>query len=152
MIIFIPAQVNAFLPPFSARRSLRAVNGGSQKGANMPRSLRSNPKTKHFAISLRKASTPAEQKLWTRIKNDQFGVTFRRQHAIGHYIVDFCSPRKKLIIELDGSQHLEQQEYDEERTKYLEARGYQVLRFWNNDVMKDIESVLKVIWSALDKE
>ncbi|HEX7234697.1 MAG TPA: DUF559 domain-containing protein [Nitrosospira sp.] len=60
-----------------------------------------------------------------------------------------CAPRKKLIIELDGSQHLEQQEYDEERTKYLEARGYRVLRFWNNDVMNNIDAVLKVIWDAL---
>jgi very-short-patch-repair endonuclease len=50
-------------------------------------------------------------------------VHFRNQHAIGNYIVDFCAPRKKLIIELDGSQHLEQKEYDEERTKYLELRG-----------------------------
>ena len=55
-----------------------------------------------------------------------------------------CAPRKKLIIELDGSQHLEQQEYDEERTKYLEVHGYRVLRFWNNDVMNDIDSVLQV--------
>jgi very-short-patch-repair endonuclease len=54
-----------------------------------------------------------------------------------------------LIIELDGSQHLEQQEYDEERTKYLEARGYRVLRFWNNDVMNDMDAVLKVIWNVL---
>jgi len=78
-------------------------------------------------------------------------VHFRNQHAIGNYIVDFCAPRKKLIIELDGSQHLEQKEYDEERTKYLESRGYRVLRFWNNDVMKDVENVLKVIWSVLNE-
>lgn len=117
----------------------------------MPRPLRSNPKTKHRAISLRKESTPAEGKLWSRIRNDQLGVTFRRQHAIGNYIVDFCAPRKKLIIELDGSQHLEQQEYDEERTKYLAARGYRVLRFWNNDVMNNMEEVLKVIWNVLDE-
>jgi len=63
-----------------------------------------------------------------------------------------CAPRKKLIIELDGSQHLEQQEYDEERTKYLEARGYQVLRFWNYDVMQDMETVLNVIWSTLNEK
>jgi very-short-patch-repair endonuclease len=73
-------------------------------------------------------------------------------HAIGNYIVDFCAPRKKLIIELDGSQHLEQQDYDEERTRYLEARGYRVLRFWNNDVMNNIDAVLKAIWSTLNAE
>jgi crossover junction endodeoxyribonuclease RuvC/BirA family biotin operon repressor/biotin-[acetyl-CoA-carboxylase] ligase len=74
----------------------------------MPRSPRSNPHTKHQAIQLRKESTLAEQTLWSRIRNDQLGVTFRRQHAVGHYIPDFCSPKAKLIIELDGSQHLDQ--------------------------------------------
>jgi very-short-patch-repair endonuclease len=118
----------------------------------MPRQLRSNPNTKHRAIELRKVSTPAEVKLWSKIRNEQFGVAFRRQHAIGKYIVDFCAPRKKLIIELDGSQHLAQAEYDDERTKYLEAHGYRVLRFWNNDVMNDIEAVLKVIWGALNNK
>ena len=98
----------------------------------MPRHPRSNPNTKHKAIKLRKALTPAERKLWARIRNDQLGVTFRRQHAIGNYIPDFCSPKAKLIIELDGSQHLEQQQYDAARTVYLESQGYTVLRFWNN--------------------
>lgn len=93
----------------------------------MPRAQRSNPKTKHKAIELRKESTLAERKLWSRIRNDQLGVTFRRQHAVGVYIPDFCSPKAKLIIELDGSQHLEQQEYDSERTKYLESQGYRVI-------------------------
>src|SRR5829696_6371305 len=118
----------------------------------MPRQSRSNPKTKHQAISLRKASTPAEQKLWTRIRNDQLGVTFRRQHAIGKYIPDFCSPKAKLIIELDGSQHMEQEaaQYDKERTEYLESKGYNVLRFWNHDVLKDIESVIRAIIQAME--
>jgi len=75
----------------------------------MPRKKRSNPKTKHQAIQLR---TPAERKLWSRIRDDQLGVAFRRQHAVGNYIPDFplaptartvCSPKAKLIIELDGS-------------------------------------------------
>jgi len=79
------------------------------------------------------------------------GVQFRRQHAIGDYIVDFCSPRRKLIIELDGSQHLDQAEYDLERTQYLETKGYRVLRFWNNDVMNDIEIVLNTIWNEINK-
>jgi very-short-patch-repair endonuclease len=112
------------------------------KGANMPRKQRSNPKTKHQAIKLRKESTPAECKLWSRIRNDQLGVTFRRQHAVGIYIPDFCSPKVKLIIELDGSQHLEQQEYDAERTKYFEMQGYKVIHFWNNDVINKIEDVI----------
>ncbi len=118
----------------------------------MPRPLRSNPNTKHKAIKLRKTSTPAEIKLWSRIRNDQLGTTFRRQHAIGNYIVDFFAPKAKLVIELDGSQHLEQQAYDDERTKYLQAHGYRVLRFWNNNIMNNIDSVLQVIWSALNEE
>lgn len=77
------------------------------------------------------------------------GIHFRRQHALGNYITDFCAPRRKLIIELDGSQHLDQKEYDEARTKYLELRGYQVLRFWNHEVMNHIDEVLNVIWNAL---
>ena len=116
----------------------------------MPRRLRSNPHTKHRAIELRKESTLAERKLWARIRNDQLGVTFRRQHAVGNYIPDFCSPKARLIIELDGSQHLEQQEYDQARTEYLELQGYTVLRFWNNSVMNDIESVIRAIIQAME--
>ena len=115
----------------------------------MPRSIRSNPHTKHQAIQLRKESTLAEQKLWSRIRNDQLGVTFRRQHAIGKYIPDFCSPKAKLIIELDGSQHLDQEAYDAERTQYLELKGYTMLRFWNKDVMSDMDGVIRAIIQAM---
>jgi very-short-patch-repair endonuclease len=118
----------------------------------MLRSQRSNPNTKHNAIELRKEPTPAESKLWSRIRNDQLGVIFRRQHAIGNYIPDFCSPKAKLIIELDGSQHLEQEEYDKERTEYLESQGYKVIRFWNNDVMNQIDAVILAIIHAIENE
>jgi len=77
-------------------------------------------------------------------------VNFRRQHAIGNYIPDFVSIKKKLAIELDGSQHLEQEEYDIERTKYLESQGYKVIRFWNNQVVNDIEGVVRAIEMALN--
>ena len=118
----------------------------------MPRPIRSNPKTKHQAIELRRESTPAERKLWSRIRNDQLGVTFRRQHAVGIYIPDFCSPKAKLVIELDGSQHLEQEEYDNERTKYLESQEYKVIRFWNNDVVNNIDGVILAIIYAMENE
>lgn len=118
----------------------------------MPRKKRSNPKTKHQAIQLRKKSTLAERKLWSRIRNDQLGVTFRRQHAVGIYIPDFCSPKAKLIIELDGSQHLEQEDYDEERTKYLDSQGYKVIRFWNKDVIHKMEEVLLAITYAIEDQ
>lgn len=118
----------------------------------MPRPRRSTPKIMHQAGELRKEPTPAERKLWSRIRNDQLGINFRRQHAIGNYIPDFCSPKAKLIIELDGSRHLEQEEYDTERTKYLESEGYKVIRFWNNDIMNNIEGVVLAILYALEKQ
>ena len=111
---------------------------------------RSNPKTMHRAGELRKELTPAEKKLWAYLRGDKLnGVNFRRQHAIGNYIVDFVSIKKKLIIELDGSQHLEQEAYDIERTRYLESQGYKVVRFWNQDVMNDINGVFRAIEFAL---
>jgi very-short-patch-repair endonuclease len=118
----------------------------------MLRPARSNPQTKHRAIELRKKFTPAERKSWSRIRNDQLGTTFRRQQAISTYIPDLCSPKAKLIIELDGSQHLEQKDYDSARTKYLEMQGYTVLRFWNNQVMSDIESVIRAIMQVMETE
>jgi len=118
----------------------------------MARPLRSNPKTRTRAIELRKELTPAERKLWAVIRNDQLGVNFRRQHAIGNFIPDFVCIKKKLILELDGSQHLEQVEYDTQRTKYFETLGYKVVRFWNNQIMNDINGVIKAIQFALESE
>ena len=123
---------------------------------------RTTPKTFAHAKQLHRNMTPPEVKLWARLRAHQVGgIHFRNHtcpggrcqgHAIGNYVVDFCAPSKKLIVELDGSQHLEQVDYDEARTKYLEAQGYQVLRFWNNDVMKDIESVIRAIILAMESE
>lgn len=118
----------------------------------MPRPPRSNPKTRTRAIELRKELTPAERKLWSKIRNDQLGVNFRRQHAIGNFIPDFICIEKKLVIELDGSQHLEQEEYDKKRTKYLELQGYKVIRFWNNEVMNNIDGVILAILHAMEDE
>lgn len=94
--------------------------------------------------------TPFERKLWARLRAHRMkGVHFRPQHAIGNYVVDFCAPRKKLIIELDGSQHMEQTEYDAERNAFLQSKGYKVLRFWNNEVSNSMEAVLHRIWENL---
>ena len=96
---------------------------------------------------------PAEKKLWAYLRGDKLnGVNFRRQHAIGNYIVDFVSIKKKLVIELDGSQHLEQEAYDIERTKYLESQGYKVIRFWNNQAKNDINRAFRAIEIALGNE
>jgi len=112
----------------------------------MSRPRRSNAKTQRKAGDLRKELTPAERKLWSVLRGKKLnGVSFRRQHAIGNYIVDFVSIKKKLIIELDGSQHLEQTEYDEERTRYLESQGYRVVRFWNDQVEKEMDGVVQVL-------
>ncbi len=110
----------------------------------------STPKTRKHAKELRRNLTPAEAKLWTHLRAHRMGdVHFRKQHAIGNYIVDFCAPVRKLVIELDGSQHLEQAQYDAERTAFLESKGFRVLRFWNHAVMNDLDTVLTVIWDAL---
>lgn len=118
----------------------------------MPRVPRSNPRTRTYAIELRKEPTDAEIRLWAYLRKGQLGVNFRRQHAIGNYIVDFVCIKRKLIIELDGSQHIEQEEYDTERTAYLKSLGYEVLRFWNNDVMNNINEVIRRIQFTLDGE
>jgi crossover junction endodeoxyribonuclease RuvC len=114
---------------------------------------RTTPKIFKHAKELRRNQTKVEAILWSRLRNHQLkGVGFRRQHAIGNYIVDFCSPRRKLIIELNGSQHLEQGSYDNERTAFLESKGYSVLRFWNKEVMNDIEGVLRTIDLVLEDD
>lgn len=105
------------------------------------------------AYKLRHNLTEAEARLWRVLRTHRLNnVHYRRQHAIGNYIVDFCAPQQKLIIELDGSQHLDQQEYDAERSAFLESKGYKVLRFWNSDVMNNIEGVLIAILEALESK
>lgn len=103
------------------------------------------------AWELRQEPTPAEAKLWAYLRTlRQDGIRFRRQHAIDPYIADFCAPRRKLVIEVDGSQHLERQPRDAERTAYLNSRGYRVLRFWNSDVLNKVEDVMGVILKELE--
>jgi len=99
-----------------------------------------------FARELRKNSTIAERKLWYRLRSRYFmNLKFRRQEPIANYIVDFICYEKKLIIELDGGQHNEFREKDIFRTKALEKEGYKVLRFWNTDVVNNINGILTVI-------
>lgn len=90
--------------------------------------------------------TDAERLLWHELRARQInGHRFRRQHPIGQYIADFACIEQKIVIELDGGQHQERLEYDELRTEFLKQQGWQVLRFWNNDVMNNLEGVLTVI-------
>ncbi|MHB8058731.1 MAG: endonuclease domain-containing protein [Desulfuromonadaceae bacterium] len=98
------------------------------------------------AIELRNNTTDVERLLWRRLRNSQLeGVKFRRQQPIETYIVDFVSFDKKIVVELDGGQHAEKIEYDERRDACLRTNGFTVLRFWNNDVIENIEGVLEVI-------
>ena len=101
----------------------------------------------YFARQLRKNQTEAEKKLWKYLKSKQVkGLKFRRQEPIGSYIVDFVCFENKLVIELDGSQHIEDKENDIERDDWLKSQGFAVIRFWNNEVMNNIDGVLAVIF------
>ncbi len=106
---------------------------------------------KQKARQLRAHQTDAEQAFWKLVKGKQInGYKFRRQHPIPPYIVDFICPEKKLIIELDGGQHAETVSYDQKRTMFLESKDYQVLRFWNDEVLKNISGVYEVLVKHLD--
>ncbi|MBP6103572.1 MAG: endonuclease domain-containing protein [Gammaproteobacteria bacterium] len=105
---------------------------------------------KDRARDLRRFQTKTEGQLWFALQARRFsGYKFRRQRIIGTYIVNFLCLRKKIIIELDGSQHLDNQDYDQNRTEFLESVGFKVLRFWNNKVIKSWNSVLNTIYDAL---
>ncbi|MBI1815525.1 MAG: endonuclease domain-containing protein [Deltaproteobacteria bacterium] len=103
-----------------------------------------------MARKLRSDQTDAEQKLWQKIRAGQVnGAKFRRQHPVGPYFADFCCDERRLVIELDGSQHAMNVARDDARTAYLEAQSYRVLRFWDNEVLNNMESVLARICDAL---
>jgi very-short-patch-repair endonuclease len=98
------------------------------------------------ARELRQPQTPAEQKLWPRLRDRQLaGFKFRRQHPIDRFIVDFYCAETKLCVEIDGDSHAEQAEYDQARTAYLNESGYSVIRFTNREVFKHLEVVLQQI-------
>lgn len=103
------------------------------------------------ARELRQRMTDAELLLWRRLRSRQvLGCKFRRQHQIGPFIVDFVCLEKKLVVEVDGSQHLENSSYDNSRTHFLEERSYCVARFWNHDVLLHTEYVLDRIAEYLE--
>ena len=106
-----------------------------------------------FARTLRKEMTNAERKLWQNLRREQLGVKFRKQHPVGNYIADFACLEKKIIIELDGGQHNEERAmiHDQTRTTFLNSQGYEVLRFWNNDVLDNIDGVMETIKQQLGK-
>jgi len=103
-----------------------------------------------LARRLRKTMTDTERFVWQRLRSRGFaGFKFRRQMPIGRYIVDFVCLQRRLIVELDGGQHVEQAEYDAERTSWLESQGFVVLRFWNHEALEEWETIEQVIWERL---
>jgi very-short-patch-repair endonuclease len=103
-----------------------------------------------FVRNLRSNPTDAERHLWYWLRLRQLnGFKFRRQRSVGPYICDFVCLEALLIVELDGSQHVVQAAYDQERDTFLRKRGYRVLRFWNHDVLARTASVIDTIFEAL---
>ncbi len=103
------------------------------------------------AVNNRRPMTQAETVLWEELRSNKLGVHFRRQHVIGAYIVDFVSLKNHLVIEVDGEYHLspEQQLLDSERTRYLEQKGYRVIRFTNYQIMNNLEFVMSKLIRVL---
>jgi very-short-patch-repair endonuclease len=114
--------------------------------------LRYNAKLKEPARTLRTHLTDSEQLLWSRLRRKQIlGVQFYRQKPLGHFVVDFYVPSARLVIEVDGSQHVtaEQKAYDQQRTTYLRGQGLRVLRFTNHEVLQETEAVVEAIHGAV---
>jgi very-short-patch-repair endonuclease len=109
-----------------------------------------NGSARKFSASLRRQPTDAERLLWQRLRGEQLGAKFRRQHPYLGYVLDFVCLERKLVIEVDGSQHAES-ETDEKRDRDLRASGFRVLRFWNNEVITQTDAVLERIAGELQR-
>ena len=126
----------------SPRRGEGRVRGDSGKKPMR----RLSPEMRQRARELRQPQTPEEATLWRALRNRNLGYKFRRQHPIGPFIADFyCAEAGRLVIEIDGAQHLKQQEYDNERTAWLESQGCHVIRFSNTEVRYHLNEVVQVI-------
>jgi very-short-patch-repair endonuclease len=119
----------------------------------MEKRHRIHPTIRQFAKELRQPQTPAEATLWRHLRNRNLKYKFRRQHPIDFFIIDFYCAEARLLIEIDGGSHLakEQMEYDKARTEYLEALGYKVIRFTNDDVRYNINTVADKIIKTVEK-
>ena len=105
--------------------------------------MRGRAKVQHLARNLRTNQTDAERLLWRHLRNRQLsGHKFRRQQIIGPYVVDFVCLENKLIVELDGGQHMENAASDSQRSAFLHSQGFRVVRFWNNELLANTEGVL----------
>jgi len=100
--------------------------------------------------TLRKNQTPQESILWAHLRRNLIKCKFKRQYSVGPYVLDFYSPRNKLAIELDGSQHIQNKNYDKERSFYLSTFEIKIIRFWNSEIDDNIDSVIKKIIKELN--
>ena len=138
-------------PPHKKRPRYRPLS--PQRGGGTETPLRTKSETLKRARELRKNMTEAEKRLWYLMRRHNLeGKLFRRQVPIDDYIVDFACLSANLVIEVDGGQHNSQVARDEARTRYLERRGFRVIRFWNNDVLGNTEGVLQMIVQALEEQ
>ncbi|TNE67771.1 MAG: endonuclease domain-containing protein [Alphaproteobacteria bacterium] len=105
------------------------------------------------ARGLRRAMTDAERCFWHHVRARRFhGLKFRRQFPVGHFIVDFACPARRLIVEIDGGQHADPESGDALRTAHLESRGFRVVRYWNNDILGNIDGVMTDLEAHLGQQ
>jgi very-short-patch-repair endonuclease len=117
----------------------------------MPDGYRTTGETLSRAKRLRRDMTEAEKKLWYRIRLGQLeGHQFRKQVPVDQYILDFACLRKRLALEVDGSQHAEISKAEDERNRFLRREGYSVVRYWNSEVMQNIDGVLLDLLAKLN--
>ena len=103
-----------------------------------------------YARQMRHEPTDAERKFWFAVRAHRFsGYKFKRQYPIGPYIADFVCLERRLVIELDGGQHAQRSDYDAERTAYLQTRGFCVLRYWNDEFLRNPDCILDDVWRVL---
>src|SRR5690242_14027902 len=145
----LQAQPIGHPPP---AREARGGEGSGVGGAAVPQEPRESDYRVARARSLRRSMTDAERKLWWHLRRLPMETGhFRRQATIGRYFADFACHQHRLVIEVDGGGHGEERQAaaDAERTAYLNSRGYRVLRFWNNEVLQQIDGVMSAIYAEL---
>src|SRR5712692_4450395 len=143
-------SANGTLSPISARARVPLSESLSPIGGEGRVRGQVHERPRKYARDLRQSQTDAERKLWWRLRDRRLTeFKFRRQHPIGPFIADFCCTEAKLVVEIDGGQHTLQRRTDALRTDFLEAQGYRVLRFWDNEILTNIDGVLQRIALAL---
>ncbi len=131
-------------PQHFKRKFLLPLPGEGRDGGTLMRN-QSTPTAQTHARTLRREMTDSERKLWSGLRSEQLSVKFRHQHPLGTHIADFACLEPKLIVELDGSQHVNQAAYDERRDAFFRCQGFAVLRFASNEPFLNLEGVLSVI-------